>query len=438
MLRRIQIKRRMFIAVMIFSGTLTAMLGVILFASCSDNEQEAVQVYEATSQNLGEDMQVLLSMGEKPNIITVSWKGKKGREYFRYGRTPGEAVEAPLLKADKDMTLGGKYRRYSVLLEDLERGQEYYYEIGDGTEFRWSGTFKIPADKKKTTLIYMGDVQATNRAGEYAEWGAMLEQAYEENPELDFAVAGGDMINNTLSSAQWNSFFGATHLFSRLPLMPVPGNHEGAKANSIYKKLFALPMNGPDIEGLKESFYYFDYGHCRFIMLDSSFLTDERKEKMGVVQWEKSEAAIERWLGEVLHKSRKSWNIVVVHHPPYGLHDYDTVSPDIRKLWTPIMEKGNVDLALSGHQHMYMRTRKINGITYIMGNSGNRKSRFYTGYNAPLYAEVISSGEPNYQIITADRRSLKIVSKNKKGLVIDETLIEKELRFHIFEFFSGY
>ena len=172
-------------------------------------------------------------------------------------------------------------------------------------------------------------------------------------------------------------------------------------------------------------------------MMDSSFLTDGRKDALGEIEWEKCETAVEKWLAEVLDDSRKTWNIVVVHHPPYGLHNRDTVSPEIRDKWVPVMEDGGVDLVLSGHQHVYMRSHRINGITYLMGNSGDMESRYYTGNNAPLYVKKVISTGYNYQLITADRSRIEIKCVNKKGSVIDETSLEKESRFHIFELFGG-
>ena len=92
---------------------------------------------------------------------------------------------------------------------------------------------------------------------------------------------------------------------------------------------------------------------------------------------------------------------------------------------------------LSGHQHVYMRSCRINGITYVMGNSGDMESRFYTGNNAPAYAKTVIRKGYNYQLVTADSRKLKLICVNKKGSVIDQTLIEKESRSHIFELFGG-
>ena len=43
----------------------------------------------------------------------------------------------------------------------------------------------------------------------------------------------------------------------------------------------------------------------------------------------------------------------------------------------------------------------------------------------------------NYQVIEADWRKLQIISYNEKGLIIDETSLEKNLGFHILKFFGG-
>ena len=275
---------------------------------------------------------------------------------------------------------------------------------------------------------------------------------------------------------QWNGFLRNCSVFSRFPLMTVSGNHEGVSSNRTYKKMFAVPDNGPlsghaagsgdgsayidssrsdsersataqndaasDVcsaavsvksdqqlaEELRGDFYYFDQGSCRFIMTDSSFLTDERKECLGTRSWRLCEKKIEDWIARTLEESPKPWNIVVTHHPPYGMHDRDTVSPQLREMWVPVMEAHGADLVLCGHQHMYMRTEAIGGIVYVMGNSGNMKSAVYEKMDTlPDYCMVLSGNGPNYQIIDAGRRKLQLTSYDADGLIIDRFTIRKSL-----------
>lgn len=368
---------------------------------------------------------IIISQGETSDKITISWKGESDEaKQVKITDEEGnvmtsETVCTPVFK--------NTYFRCEAEFAEIKPQRKYTVSLGGRVHFTW----ETPEEDGKTTFIYTGDIQ-----GGYGSWGEMIELAAGKTPGLDFVQTGGDMVNRAVSRKQWEAFLGSSNLFMSVPLMAAAGNHEGESSNNTYKKIFALAENGPDLPELKEGFYFYDHGVCRIIVMDSSFLTAERQEELGD-RWIKCERAIEAWLEQTLEESTAVWNIVVTHHPPYGMHDFDTVSPQIRQLWTPLMEEGDVDLVLSGHQHMYMRTNKIKGITYIMGNAGNRESAFYRGYNMPLYAESADSAAPNYQVIRADNSKLSIVSKTKTGLVIDKAVIRKPLQFHIFEFFSS-
>lgn len=389
-----------------------------------------------------EDRQPLISLGEEEGTVFISWKGdKSGPGYLRVSRRKDELPSSVQRKGRVQKAMGGRYYRYTAKVEGLEKGMQYYYEIGDGVIFESAGSFRTPEERDGMRFLYLGDVQFNLSVREYGRWENMTRKIYEADPQIQFAIIGGDMVNTPAEEEQWNGFLSNCSVFSHMPLMTVSGNHEGVRTNKTYKKIFTMPDNGPDDtaeikKALQEDFYYFDCGSCRFIMTDSSFLTGERQKTLGEKRWRTYEGAIERWLRRTIEQSDRKWNIVVTHHPPYGMHDKNTVSPQLRKLWTPIMEETGADLVLCGHQHMYMRTKPIKGITYIMGNSGGRVSGFYNGYNAPAYCEAIYGQGPNYQIIDVDSNQLKITSYNKKGLIIDEAVIRKNLWFHIFEFFG--
>ena len=271
---------------------------------------------------------------------------------------------------------------------------------------------------------------------EYREWGEMVKEVYQAHPDLDFAVIGGDLVNSPGELAQWEAFLDACDVFAKLPLVTVAGNHEGVHSNYTYQKLFALPDDAPG--GLSgEEFYAFDFGDVRMLMMDSSFLTEERRQSMGKDAWAKEEQRVEAWIRSRTGSCEKPWLAAVIHHPVYGMHDEDTVSPQIRRLWAPLLETGGVRIVFSGHQHLYQRTGPIHGVVYLMGNSGQRESRFFHGNNLPEYTQQIYDRGANYQIVEAGARRLKMTSYNKKGLVIDETVLGRGLLFHILEFFRS-
>lgn len=395
-------------------------------------ENLATKTGQQTAEEVPENpLQIILSMGAEPGSLSISWKGDAaGPEALQLDGVTGEkqrftAVRERILKSD--------YYRWHVRLTGLTQGREYRYTIGENA---FSGSFRVPQESDVTRFLYLGDVQFQESMEEYEEWGQMVRRAYREHPELDFAVIGGDLVNSPGELSQWETFLEACDVFAKLPVVTVAGNHEGVHSNYTYQKLFALPDDAEEDQS-GEEFYSLDFGNVRMLMMDSSFLTEERRQSMGKDAWAKEEQRVEAWIRSRTGSCEKPWLAAVIHHPVYGMHDGDTVSPQIRRLWAPLLETGGVRIVFSGHQHLYQRTRSIHGVVYLMGNSGQRESRFFHGNNLPEYTQQIYDRGANYQIVEAGARRLKMTSYNKKGLVIDETVLGRGLLFHIFEFFRS-
>ena len=115
------------------------------------------------------------------------------------------------------------------------------------------------------------------------------------------------------------------------------------------------------------------------------------------------------------------------HHPAYVAQDVpkDVMRAEtIQDAFVPVMEEAGVDLVLSGHQHVYMRTFPMkngkldeDGITYIIGNASDKH------YNLGSY-EYIACGienEPVYSIITVNEKGIFVETKNISGEILDST-----------------
>lgn len=416
-----------------------AACGILLMAAAAVSDNEKPRTAACVPEN---PLQIILSPGAQPGQLSISWKGDpEGPEALQIAEIAesenianagtGEERMVESFAAKKERILKSDYYRWHVRLTGLTQGREYRYKIGG-----FEGSFRVPHESDVTRFLYLGDVQFQESMEEYEEWGQMVRRAYQEHPDLDFAVIGGDLVNSPGELAQWEAFLDACDVFAKLPLVTVAGNHEGVHSNYTYQKLFALPDDAPG--GLSgEEFYAFDFGDIRFLMLDSSFLTEERKASMGDGEWQAEEERVERWIRRESVDCQKPWLAAVIHHPVYGMHDEDTVSPQIRRLWAPLLETGGVRIVFSGHQHLYQRTRPIHGVVYLMGNSGQRESRFFHGNNLPEYTQQIYDRGANYQIVEVGARRLKMTSYNQKGLVIDETVLGRGLLFHILEFFRS-
>ncbi|MDD4237284.1 MAG: metallophosphoesterase family protein [Desulfotomaculaceae bacterium] len=298
--------------------------------------------------------------------------------------------------------------RFTVNITGLLPDTEYVYRVG--SEEAWSNPlfFTTAAGTQEFSFLYMGDVQSG-----YAGWGSTLDAVYQDYPQIKFALLGGDLTDNGSDEEEWGQFLdAATGLFSRIPVMPAMGNHDG----SMYLNFFALPDNGP--EGFKQEFYSFDYGNAHFVVLNSGNNTDE---------------GVKQWLQDDLQGTTKQWKFVMFHIPAYpATYDYKEIDQSIRANWVPILEQHRVDMVFVGHQHQYMRTHPIYqgevqsepnyGIVYVMGNAG---SKTYAGGGGFTYIAVEQTGS-NYQVIDIEGSVLTLTSKQSTGELIESYTINKE------------
>ena len=267
---------------------------------------------------------------------------------------------------------------YEATMTDLVPGTTYYYRVGSSDNWSDVASFTTaPSSTSNFSFMYMGDVQHNTTAeAEYPIWGSLLSSAYVDNPNIAFGLMGGDMVQSGSDMNDWTYFLSyASDVFSQIPMMTTIGNHEsnfiGGKAK-FYMDILALPTNGP--EGFKEEFYSFDYGTVHVTVLNSWALSTEQKlssEQMNLIS---------DWItADLAAASNAKFRIVLLHHPAYALAS-DTVCKSVLSNWVPLLESGNVDLVLCGHQHVYSRSYPMlageidytNGITYVVGNSGQK------------------------------------------------------------------
>jgi acid phosphatase len=132
----------------------------------------------------------------------------------------------------------------------------------------------------------------------------------------------------------------------RIPWRAAWGNHDLAGDST------ATALGSP------RRYYAFGAGPARVVVLDANDPDDP-----GQLAFMRAE----------LDGGGAGARIVAFHQPlqSAGLHAPD---PEQRRLWTPLLRRGGVDLVLQGHNHGYERL-VVGGITYITTGGGG----------APLY-----------------------------------------------------
>lgn len=312
-------------------------------------------------------------------------------------------------------------RRHTVRAAGLRPGTVYEYTVGDGTAggtSPWSSVPTAPAGSADVHLLYLGDPQCG-----LEKWGTLLKDAYRRRPDLNAILIAGDLVDRGNERTNWDHFFlRAAGVFGRVPLMPCAGNHEYLDRGPwLYRALMTLPENGP--AGVAPDLvYHFEVGDAFVAVLDSTLaVADPGQARLQA-----------DWLDAALSRTRRTWKLVMFHHPVYASHPWRE-SPSLRESWVPVLDRHHVDLVLQGHDHAYLRTypmrasRRVGspaeGTVYVVSVSGDK----YCDQNPRGVAEVGFTNVSTYQTIDLFARDhrLDYRSFDARGREVDGFSIEK-------------
>jgi 3',5'-cyclic AMP phosphodiesterase CpdA len=323
--------------------------------------------------------------GSVPSRIILTWTGDPARTQAVTWRTetplasakaqlapftadPGFEKKAVTVdgSAEKDDLGGGQFAgHYAVNFQGLDPDAKYCYRVGDGQTWSEWNTFRTAsASPQPFRFLYIGDAQNSIKS----MWSHSIRAAYATVPDARFIVHAGDLVEEGYDDSLWGEWCDALGFISAtVPSIPVPGNHDLHRppdapdsktvfaASPLWRRHFALPQNGPNIEEMRSQSYYIDYQEVRIIAIDvnvfanASFDAGAKKRV-----WD---AELE-WLKRTLSTNPNRWTIVAQHQPIYDVaknRDF----PDMRQALTPLYEQYHVDLVLQGHDHTYARTHKV-------------------------------------------------------------------------------
>lgn len=311
------------------------------------------------------------------------------------------------------------YYQYEARLTGLREGSEYNYRLlVDDQNLTPAST---PADELKFRTAAPGPVSfvAIGDSGQgSAQQFQLASRLAKENVSL--ALHLGDIVYPDGTFLNYEAYFFPVYrdLLSRVPMFTVPGNHDYyAPAAGPYLANTSVP--DADV-GLNERgrFYSFDWGDVHFIALDTNdplaFATTGRGSMLD-------------WLERDLQRSRKFWRIAFFHHPPYPTsphHEDDETSALVRKHIVPILERHNVPLVLSGHDHNYQRAVPMRdgqpvpaatGTQYIISGGGGA-SLFDVGPPDPIVAKSATAHHYLRADINQGRAVLKAIASDGREL----------------------
>lgn len=334
----------------------------------------------------------------------------------RYG-VPHWHTDTPRL--DQMKKIEGFRTMHEVHLKGLEVESPYLYQVisvfpsGDTlkSEIR---TFKTAVKEDQPfSFVVFSDSQSNPQV-----WKKISEGGWKERP--DFGLHAGDLVGLGYLKDDWVSeFFAPSRTFmSRVPLFSVPGNHEHDAA------YYYMYMSNPE----PEYRYTFDYGNARYFMVDSN-----RPLHKGSEQYS--------WLEEQLALSKKTWNFVVHHHPPYSSEENDFGDthveqslfgdPDLKDV-VHLYEKYQVDMVFYGHIHTYERTwpifqNRVNeekGVIYINTGGAGGGLEKAAPYRVWFTQKVRTTHHFCY--VTVNERQLNFQAIDENGQLFDQFTLKKD------------
>ena len=345
---------------------------------------------------------VSASAGETYETVGINYHCNNEGSYVIYGTdkylskfetvTPTENYWGAEQKETDSST--GFPNRYvcSAELTNLKANTTYYYRIVSGTEYSKIRSFKTAKQNTGVhEVLFIADTQSSAlSAFQRVNKVITMLKSKTSNPEL--ALIAGDVVDRGGYESQWNAYFNGIDAFDDMLLSTIPGNHEYYHDNgagyidpSFYNQFFNNPDNGP--EGRINSSYYVKHDNVLFIMLD--IINREYIEEH------------KTWFRQVVEENPAQWIIVMSHAGAISAGAYDHDASFVSKQFKSLFEECQVDLALSGHEHLYIRKdldykgtkdEKL-GVTYLVGPAAGQKQ--YPPQTTAGFDEIISVGQ-NY------------------------------------------
>ena len=289
----------------------------------------------------------------------------------------------------------GQYS-HQVAVTDLEAGAAYTYRVGDKDANVWSEPCAFATDDRDESFsfITIADVQASSDEN-FAHAALTMKAAAETLPDSEFVVNLGDYVNDNTND-EWDWYFKNFAFANNATTgVPVAGNHDGNITNKLntncFKNTFCLDQtDNRSIEGV---YYSFDYGNAHFAVLNTNDMYPMSQ-------------AQRNWLINDMTNSAATWKILLMHRSFYSagknINKPDTVI--MRNDLLPIIDKLDIDLVLSGHDHMYMRTKQVENeaavenVTYITESFKGEETTFAVDPEGTCFIIPSTAGTKRYVV----------------------------------------
>ncbi|RZL44193.1 MAG: metallophosphoesterase family protein [Pedobacter sp.] len=346
------------------------------------------------------------------NVMAVLWiTNINCNSWVEYGESPESMNKIAYAEGDLGLRPAGKV--HCIRLKDLKPNCTYYYKIvsKEITNFQpykvsYGKTisssieqFNNPdPEKEEVSFVMLNDIH--DRPNSIPEL-LNLDKGYQR----DFVFFNGDVFDYQTDEKQLIDHMlkpCVDYFAKKTPFIFVRGNHE---------------TRGKFARNLPEYFHHvsntsFTLGPVRFVIIDTG---EDKEDKHPVyadlVDFDAYRERQADWLLQEINSKafkKAAFRVVLMHIPPrYSGDGHGAVH--CTKLFEPIMNKGKVDLVLSGHTHTYKihpPAKKLNNYPIVIGGGP-------------------TAGKKTITKVVATKEKLKVVMLNDLGVEVGNYQISK-------------
>ena len=256
---------------------------------------------------------------------------------------------------------------------------------------------KLPLKAKSLRFAVIGD-SGTGRSPQFEVAQEM--EAYRRIVNFSFVIMLGDNIYGGHSPRDFVKKFEEPYkplLDAGVKFYASLGNHD-----SLSEREYSLFNMGG------ERYYSFKKNDVAFFVLDSSY--------MDPVQLS--------WLEKQLRESNAAWKICYFHHPLYSDGKFHGPDLDLRSVLAPLFQKYQVNVVLSGHEHVYERLKPQNNIYYfVLGNSGQLR---FNNLRLSSQMEAGFDTDRDFMLVEVEGDDFYFQTITESGATIDSGILHKQ------------
>jgi len=257
----------------------------------------------------------------------------------------------------------------------------------------------------------------------------LLKESCKSIPKPNCIVLGGDNIAGSKIEPELICQFQnlrnlVNKYYSRTPLIPIIGNHEvnnepkDNKHEKLFSRIYDDMLPNTCLEDYNNTVFYVDYEDTRLIVLNSFHFNEIHKIAERQLSWFEKVAS-----ADIKNK------FVFLHSPafPTGAHYGHCLDlyPEERDAFWNIVQKANIDIVFSGHEHNYSR-RVIESekclYQIITGGSGEKLRNKFKDKKGVIVAPI---AKYHFVIVDVIENGIEVSAISCKGKLLDKFKIEK-------------